>query len=47
MLEQTTHLPLAAMYEPAQSPLAVLERVTGRALVGARRWLRPVRQRAA
>lgn len=32
MLEQTTHLPLAAMYEAARSPLAVLERITGRAL---------------
>jgi len=37
MLEQTTHLPLAALYEPAHSPLAVLERITGRTLVrGAR-----------
>lgn len=34
MLEQTTHLPLAAMYDPAQSPLAVLERITGRPLAG-------------
>jgi hypothetical protein len=33
MLEQTTHLPLAALYEPARSPLAVLERITGRELV--------------
>jgi hypothetical protein len=33
MLEQTTHLPLAALYEPARAPLAVLERLTGRALV--------------
>ena len=33
MLEQTTHLPLSALYEPATSPLAVLERITGRALV--------------
>jgi hypothetical protein len=32
MLEQTTHLPLSALYEPARSPLAVLERITGRAL---------------
>lgn len=32
MLEQTTHLPLTALYEPARSPLAVLERITGRAL---------------
>lgn len=37
MLEQTTHLPLAAMYEPARSPLAVLERMTGRALVAGAR----------
>jgi 3-deoxy-D-manno-octulosonic acid hydroxylase-like protein len=37
MLEQTTHLPLVALYEPARSPLAVLERITGRTLVpGAR-----------
>jgi hypothetical protein len=33
MLEQTTHLPLSALYEPARSPLAVLERITGRKLV--------------
>jgi hypothetical protein len=33
MLEQTTHLPLAALYEPERAPLAVLERITGRALV--------------
>jgi len=32
MLEQTTHLPLSALYEPARSPLAVLERITGRKL---------------
>jgi hypothetical protein len=32
MLEQTTHLPLSALYEPASSPLAVLERITGRKL---------------
>jgi hypothetical protein len=32
MLEQTTHLPLSALYEPARSPLAVLERIMGRAL---------------
>jgi hypothetical protein len=31
MLEQTIHLPLAAMYEPARAPLAILERLTGRA----------------
>jgi hypothetical protein len=33
MLEQTTHLPLSALYEPQRSPLAVLERITGRKLV--------------
>ena len=33
MLEQTTHLPLAALYEPERSPLAVLERLAGRQLV--------------
>jgi hypothetical protein len=33
MLEQTIHLPLAALYEPERSPLAVLERLTGHALV--------------
>ena len=33
MLEQTTHLPQSALYEPARSPLAVLERITGRRLV--------------
>src|SRR5678816_3773294 len=27
MLEQTIHLPLAAMYEPARAPLAILERL--------------------
>ncbi|HEY5861930.1 MAG TPA: Kdo hydroxylase family protein [Casimicrobiaceae bacterium] len=32
MLEQTTHLPLAALYAPERSPLAVLERLTGRPL---------------
>ena len=36
MLEQTIHLPLAALYEPERSPLAILERLTGRALVAAR-----------
>jgi len=35
MLEQTVHLPLAALYEPARSPLSVLQRLTGRALVPA------------
>jgi hypothetical protein len=33
MFEQTTHLPLSALYEPARSPLAVLERITGHSLV--------------
>jgi hypothetical protein len=33
MLEQTIHLPLAAMYEPDRAPLAILERLAGRALV--------------
>lgn len=31
-LEQTFHLPVAAMAHPEQAPLAVLERLTGRAL---------------
>ena len=35
MLEQTTHLPQSALYEPARSPLAVLERITGRRLADA------------
>jgi hypothetical protein len=35
MLEQTIHLPLDALYEPARSPLAVLQRLTGRGLVPA------------
>jgi len=33
MLEQTIHLPVSALYDPARSPLAILERLTGRALV--------------
>jgi len=33
MLEQTTHLPIDALYEPHRSPLAVLERITGRTLI--------------
>lgn len=33
MLEQTIHLPPAALYEPQRSPLAVLERLTGHRLV--------------
>jgi len=35
MLEQTIHLPVSALYDPAHSPLAILERLTGRALVPA------------
>ncbi|MGH8801809.1 MAG: Kdo hydroxylase family protein [Casimicrobiaceae bacterium] len=34
MFEQTIHLPSEALYRPDSSPLAVLERITGRALVG-------------
>ncbi|MEO8305230.1 MAG: Kdo hydroxylase family protein [Betaproteobacteria bacterium] len=36
MLEQTIHLPVSALYDPARSPLAILERLSGRALVPAR-----------
>ena len=36
MLEQTIHLPVSALYDPARSPLAILERLTGRRLVPAR-----------
>ena len=32
MLEQTIHLPVAALYDPQRSPLAILERLTGRTL---------------
>jgi len=32
MLEQTIHLPLAALYDRERAPLAILERMTGRAL---------------
>ena len=35
MLEQTIHLPVSALYDPARSPLAILERLTGRSLVAA------------
>jgi len=35
MLEQTIHLPISALYEPAQSPLRILERLTGRPLAPA------------
>ena len=36
MLEQTIHVPVSALYEPARSPLAVLERLCGRTLVPVR-----------
>jgi len=36
MLEQTIHLPLSALVAPERSPLAVLERLTGRALAAVR-----------
>jgi len=36
MLEQTIHLPVAALYDPQRAPLAILERLTGRTLVPAR-----------
>jgi hypothetical protein len=32
MLEQTIDLPLAALYDRERSPLAILERLCGRAL---------------
>lgn len=35
MLEQTIHVPLTALYEPERAPLAILERLTGRALTPA------------
>jgi hypothetical protein len=35
MLEQTIHVPLAALYGPERSPLAILERLCGRRLLGA------------
>lgn len=35
MLEQTIHLPVSALHDPAHSPLGMLERLTGRALVPA------------
>jgi len=35
MLEQTIHLPVSALYEPAHSPLAILERLTSQALAPA------------
>jgi hypothetical protein len=33
MFEQTIHLPIEALYAPERSPLAILERITGRRLV--------------
>jgi hypothetical protein len=36
MLEQTIDLPLAALYEREPSPLAILERLSGRDLAAAR-----------
>lgn len=35
MLEQTIHLPIAALYEPNSAPLAILERLCGRRLLPA------------
>lgn len=35
MLEQTIHLPIAALYEPESSPLAILQRICGRSLLPA------------
>lgn len=35
MLEQTIHLPVSSLYDPARSPLAILQRLTGRALAPA------------
>lgn len=42
MLEQTTHLPIDALYEPQRSPLAVLERITGRTLISRAPQRRPL-----
>jgi hypothetical protein len=36
MLEQTINLPVSALYDPSRAPLAILERLTGRALVPTR-----------
>lgn len=33
MFEQTIHLPVSALYDPASSPLAILERLCGRTLL--------------
>jgi hypothetical protein len=35
MLEQTIHVPVSALYDPQNSPLAILERLCGRALLPA------------
>jgi hypothetical protein len=35
MLEQTIHLPVSALYDPASSPLAMLQKLTRRTLVPA------------
>jgi hypothetical protein len=35
MLEQTTHLPVSALYDSTRAPLAILESMTGRSLVPA------------
>jgi len=35
MLEQTIHLPVAALYDPESSPLAILQRLCGRPLLPA------------
>lgn len=35
MLEQTIHLPIAALYDPESSPLAILQRLCGRRLLPA------------
>jgi hypothetical protein len=32
MLEQTIHLPVSALYDASSSPLAILQRLTGRTL---------------
>jgi len=33
MMEQTLHLPVQSLYDPASSPLYVLERLVGRGLI--------------
>jgi hypothetical protein len=37
MLEQTIHIPVSALYDKERAPLAILQRLTGRALVPATR----------